>query len=120
VAIVDSAACNYAGATRSICCVCNGDELDAVGLYWRPTAPRFFARTASEICDAILEVGDDDNVTLRTLIARTGDPRLRGALAAAVDLDQSPGDYQHRPRVQQAAKVNRRDALDLWRGLPKK
>jgi hypothetical protein len=95
------------------------DELDAVGLNWRPAAPRFFARTAGEVCDAILEVGDNANVILRTLIARIGDPRLRGALAAAVDLDREQDNYQHRQREQQSTKVNRREALDLWRGLSK-
>jgi hypothetical protein len=28
-------------------------------LYWRPTAPRFFARAARELSDAILDVGDN-------------------------------------------------------------
>ena len=50
------------------------DELDALGHYWRPTAPRFFARTASKVCDAILGVGDNANVVLRKHIARIGDP----------------------------------------------
>jgi hypothetical protein len=72
-------------------------ELDALGRYWRPTPPRFFARTAGEVYDAILGVGDNANVILREHIARISDPRLRGAFAAAVDLDPEPGDFLHRP-----------------------
>jgi hypothetical protein len=29
------------------------DELDALGLYWRPSAPGFFLRTSRDVCAAI-------------------------------------------------------------------
>jgi hypothetical protein len=64
------------------------DELDALGVRWRPPAPRFFVTTAGEVCDAILGVGENANAVLRTHIARIDDPRIRGAFAAAVYLQQ--------------------------------
>jgi hypothetical protein len=95
------------------------DELDALGHYWRPTASRFFARTAGEVCDAILGIGDDANVILQKHIARIGDLRLRGAFAAAIDLDPEPGDYLHRSirAPQQLKSTNERP---WWRGLLRK
>src|SRR5215472_9148747 len=90
------------------------------GLNRRPTAPRLFARIAGEVCDRILEVGNNANG--RGTGYRTDRRRLRGALAAAVDLEQESGDNPHRlmeaPR-QQSTEVNKRDALELWRGLRK-
>jgi len=70
------------------------DELDALGGYWRPMAPRFFVTTAGKVCDAILGVGGDADAILRTHIARISDPRLRSVFAAAVDLKEPPFDYQ--------------------------
>src|SRR5262245_29947910 len=29
------------------------DELDALGMRWRPAAPRFFRNTSTDVCDAI-------------------------------------------------------------------
>src|SRR5215831_4768744 len=34
------------------------DEIDALGLQWRPSAPTFFRRTASEVCEAITALDD--------------------------------------------------------------
>ena len=73
------------------------DELDAVGGCWRPMAPRFFVTTTAEVCDAILGLGEQANVVLRTHIARISDPRLRGAFTAAVDLQHQPVDYHPQP-----------------------
>ncbi len=89
------------------------DELDSVGLRWRPGAPRFFLRTSNDVCDAILAVGDNDNAAvLRTHVARIQDLRLRRAFQAAIDLRQ-PSETQQR-----STKSNRREGGDLWKGLP--
>jgi len=99
------------------------DELDALGVRWRPAAPRFFVTTAGEVCDAILGVSENANMVLRTHIARIDDPRMRGAFAAAVDLQRQPVNCHSQPIEEprrQNAAVNRREALDSWRGMPKK
>ena len=97
------------------------DELDAVGGYWRPMAPRFFVTTAAEVCDAILGLGEQANAVLRTHIARISDPRLRDAFAAAVGLQHQPVDYHPQPPEApcQSTIVNRQEALDLYRVPPK-
>jgi len=99
------------------------DELDTLGVRWRPTAPRFFVTTTAEVCDAILGVSENANAVLRTYIVRIDDPRMRGAFAAAVDLQQQPVNCRRQPIEeprQQNAAVDRREALDSWRGLLKK
>jgi hypothetical protein len=103
------------------------DELDALRGRWRPTAPRFFVTTASEVCDAIpvsgrvVEIGasENANAVIQMHIARIGDPRMRGAFAAAVDFRYQPVKPTEERR-QPSTALNRREALDLWRGLPKK
>jgi hypothetical protein len=65
------------------------DELDSLGGDWRPQAPRFFFKTTSAVCRAIVEVGDGPNNTnavLRNHASRIEDPRLREAFRAAVGL----------------------------------
>lgn len=64
------------------------DELDSLGGNWRPRAPRFFFKTTSEVCNAIIESGDgtNTNAVLRTHASRIIDPRLRQAFRAAVGL----------------------------------
>ena len=69
------------------------DELDSLGGCWRPRAPRFFFKTTSEVCTAIVEFGDGPNNTsavLRTHASRIKDPRLREAFRAAVGLRGIP------------------------------
>ena len=34
------------------------DELDSLGVRWRPAGPLFFRQTSREVCDAILTSGD--------------------------------------------------------------
>jgi len=81
------------------------DELDSLGMRWRPAAPSFFVRTSNEICDAILTGHDaHSHAILRRHMARIDDPRLRRAFGAAVDLQQ--------PEQQIFGSV-------LWRGLRK-
>jgi len=81
------------------------DELDSLGMRWRPAAPSFFVRTSNEICDAILTDHDArSHALLRRHVARIDDPRLRRAFRAAVDLQQ--------PEQQIFGSA-------LWRGLRK-
>ena len=91
------------------------DELDSVGLRWRPAAPKFFLRTSNEVCDAILAVSDRHNSSvLRTHVARIDEPRLRRAFQAAVGLRQASEPQQQNTK----RKVRKGD--DLWKGLAKK
>jgi hypothetical protein len=64
------------------------DEIDALGLQWRPSAPSFFRRTSSEVCKMITAFDDPRRATvLKKHIARIDDPRLRRAFQAAVDVE---------------------------------
>ena len=90
------------------------DELDSLGLRWRPAAPRFFLRTTREVCEAIVE-GWHDSAVLREHLARIDDPRLRRAFRAALGLDRTS-----EPQRQDARKNRRNGNLDLWRGLPER
>ena len=65
------------------------DEIDALGLRWRPSAPSFFRRTSGEVCAAITALEDPRRATiLKDHIARIDDPRLRRAFQAAVNLER--------------------------------
>jgi hypothetical protein len=68
------------------------DELDALGAQSQQRSFRFFLRTTSEVCNAIIEVGDEhnNNVVLRTHASRIHDPQLRQAFRAAVGLRLVP------------------------------
>jgi hypothetical protein len=66
------------------------DEIDSVGLRWRPSAPSFFRRTSHELCDAIVDNDPHRHAVLARHLARIDDPRLQRAFAAAVDLRQPP------------------------------
>jgi hypothetical protein len=68
------------------------DEIDSLGGCWRPRAPRFFSKTTSEVCMAIIEVGDGthNNAVLRIHASRIEDPRLRQAFRVAVGLRVTP------------------------------
>jgi hypothetical protein len=91
------------------------DELDAVGTRRRPTAPSFFLKTSTEVCEAILAVPDgESNAVLRRHVARIDDPRLRRAFRAAVGLERTS-----EPPQQSTKRKGRKDQ-DLWRGLPEK
>jgi hypothetical protein len=86
------------------------DELDSLGMRWRPGGPRFFLQTSIEVCEAVVASNDvRTNPVLRRHLARIDDPRLRRAFHAAVAC---------RPRrVQQTSAPARRNG-DLWKGLP--
>src|SRR5262245_22762087 len=75
------------------------DELDALGHQWRPSAPSFFHRTSSEVCERIIARDDPRCATiLKGHIARIDDPRLRRAFHAAVDLERGsrPAATEHK------------------------
>ena len=83
------------------------DEIDALGLQWRPSAPSFFRRTSSEVCAAITALDDPKRATtLKKHIARIDDPRLRRAFQAALDIERrSP------------SADSKKNGRDLWTGL---
>jgi len=75
------------------------DEIDALGLEWRPSAPSFFRRTSGEVCAAITVLEDPRRITiLEKHIARIDDPRLRRAFHGAVDLERGsrPAATEHK------------------------
>jgi hypothetical protein len=83
------------------------DEIDAIGLRWRPSAPSFFRRTSAEVCKAIIARDDPRRTAiLNSHIARIDDVRLRRAFQAAVEREQSS------PPV--PCETRRRN---LWAGL---
>jgi hypothetical protein len=83
------------------------DEIDALGLRWRPSAPNFFRRTSVEVCKAITAPAGPGRVTvLRRHLERIDDLRLRRAFQAAVELEQAS------PRA--SSETTQRN---LWAGL---
>jgi hypothetical protein len=88
------------------------DELDSLGVRWRPAAPRFFLRTSDEVCAAIVSFGDEhSNAVLRSHIARIQDPRMRRAFEAALGHQ-----WTTEPQVGSTRNKRRKDQ-DLWKGL---
>jgi hypothetical protein len=84
------------------------DEIDAVGLGWRPGGPTFFTRTSHEVCEAIVAGSNrHSDATLQKHAARIDDPRLRRAFRAAVGLQPTS----------ELRQQSMRDT-DLFRGLP--
>src|SRR5215467_9637688 len=47
------------------------DEMDALGLQWRPSAPSFFRRTSSEVCKMIIALDDPRRATITQKAHRT-------------------------------------------------
>jgi len=77
-------------ATDELAAFAVADEIDAIGLRWRPTAPSFFRRTSAELCKAIITRDDPRRTAiLKSHIARIDDVRLRRAFQAAVVHEQS-------------------------------
>ena len=74
------------------------DEIDSVGLSWRPAAPSFFRRTSHELCEAILGNEPNRHAVLARHLARIDDPRLKRAFQAAVDLREPSSAYDKRRR----------------------
>src|SRR5262245_20964711 len=99
------------------------DELDSLGLRWRPAAPRFFLRTTREVCEAIVE-GWHDSAVLREHLARIDDPRLRRAFRAALGLDRTSEPQRREPRkdtrIGNLRGARNGNLSDLWKGLPER
>ena len=82
-------------------------EIDSLGLQRRQSAPSFFRRTSSEVCQAIITCDDPKrNAILAKHLARIDDLRLRRAFHAAIGLEDRPS---------QASSESRRQ--ELWAGL---
>jgi hypothetical protein len=89
------------------------DELDSLGVRWRPAAPSFFCRTSNEVCEAILTSSDGhSSAVLRKHVARIDDARLRRAFQAAVGFEQT-SELLHRP-----SKGNGQQDQHPWKGPP--
>jgi hypothetical protein len=83
------------------------DEIDALGQRWRPSGPSFFRRTTDEVCKAITAPdGAVRETILKKHLARTDDPRLRRAFAAATDVERRP-----------SPAFSKIDGQHLWAGL---
>lgn len=88
------------------------DELDSIGVWWRPAAPSFFRRTSQDVCAAIETAGSAQSAAvLHRHVIRIDDPRLRTAFAAAVGLKPDP-----RRRITKS----KHKRSDLWKGLTSK
>ena len=82
------------------------DEIDALGLQWRSSAPTFFRRTTGEVCKAITALDDPKRTAvMKQHIVRIENPTLRRAFQAAVNMEE---------RSLASAKATRRA---LWSGL---
>jgi hypothetical protein len=89
------------------------EQLDSLGMRWRPAAPHFFQRTTGEVCAAILMAGDRrSTLALLRHIARIDEPRLRRAFEAAVGI--GPATRSPPPSERDKRRKNR----GLWKGLP--
>jgi fido (protein-threonine AMPylation protein) len=90
------------------------DELDASGGSWRPAAPRFFARTSNEVCDATAAADEAaGRAVLKKHLARIDDARLRRAFRAAIETGQGSDAHGERESAMRRRRVDR----DLWKGL---
>src|SRR5262245_10167923 len=83
------------------------DEIDALGLEWRPSAPSFFRRTSGEVCAAITALEDPKRATIlkdhshASTILDCGEPfKLQSTLSE----DRRLPPYEEKRR-------------DLWAGL---
>jgi hypothetical protein len=72
----------------------------------------FFVRTTNDVCRAIVSVDDPTRVmTLRGLVARINDQRLRRAFVTAAEIEAKRDMPCHR------ANQRKPPAVDLWKGL---
>ena len=88
------------------------EEIDRLGSCAEDrSAFKFFHRTSTELCSAIFEKQNSKkSVVLRLHLKRIDDGRLRRAFEAAIDEDTSPA-------TNDADKMRKRGAQDLWKGL---
>jgi hypothetical protein len=84
-------------------------EIDSLGLRRTQSAPSFFRRTSTEVCNAIITRDDPKrNAILARHFARIDDLRLRRAFQAAIGIDDTP------PQISSESKRR-----ELWAGLPR-
>ena len=88
------------------------EEIDKLGSHAEePPAFKFFRRTSIELCSAILDAQNSKkSAVLHLHLKRIDDCRLRRAFEAAIDEDTSPA-------TNDADKMRKRGAQDLWKGL---
>ena len=88
------------------------EEIDKLGSHAEePPAFKFFRRTSIELCSAILDAQNSKkSAVLHLHLKRIDDGRLRRAFEAAIDEDTSPA-------TNDADKMRKRGAQDLWKGL---
>ena len=88
------------------------EEIDKFGSSAKErSAFKFFRRTSTELCSAILDAQNSKkSAVLHLHLKRIDDCRLRRAFEAAIDEDTSPA-------TSDADKIRKRGAQDLWKGL---
>jgi hypothetical protein len=88
------------------------EEIDKLGSCAEDrSAFKFFRRTSTELCSAILDAQNSKkSAVLHLHLKRIDDCRLRRAFEAAIDEDTSPATCD-------ADKMRKRGAQDLWKGL---
>ena len=88
------------------------EEIDKLGSHAEePPAFKFFRRTSIELCSAISDAQNSKkSAVLHLHLKRIDDGRLRRAFEAAIDEDTSPA-------TNDADKMRKRGAQDLWKGL---
>jgi len=88
------------------------EEIDKLGSHAEePPAFKFSRRTSIELCSAILDAQNPKtSAVLHLHLKRIDDGRLRRAFEAAIDEDTSPA-------TNDADKMRKRGAQDLWKGL---
>lgn len=88
-------------------------ELDAAGGPDRSFS--YFAKTTSEICEALDKSGDGRSKSILTTHAtRIEEPRLRAAFCACLGIPDE------RSLRHERLQATRRDHRDLWKGLGKR
>jgi hypothetical protein len=88
------------------------EEIDELGSRAKErSAFKFFRRTSTELCSAILDAQNSKkSAVLHLHLKRIDDCRLRRAFEAAIDEETSPA-------TSDADKIRKRGAQDLWKGL---
>ena len=89
------------------------EEIDKLGSRVKNrSAFKFFRRTSTELCNAILDKRNPKNgAVLHLHLKRIDDCRLRRAFEAAIEFGDT---YRIVPSVK---KISKRDSRDLWEGL---
>ena len=89
-------------------------EIDRLGgSYDKKRQFGFFRKTSTELCASMLRRNQTADATLRRYLAAINDIRLKGALAAAIAIEQPDA-----PAAKPAVKRRPKPDNNLWRGLP--